>query len=174
MKSQESIKSKVELEFLIKNEMDQILNDIELVKKFDKADKALGKNAELKAFKSLIESDRSLLVELIDFNGFRDKIWKSHVASIGTEANVIIELYKSRRIELEEIISSAKGELSGWEKTINLFNSRFYVPFEISLENQSDVILKSDIPKLIFNYKGEVIPDNNENTLLDILSRGGE
>lgn len=172
LKSQELIKSKIELELLIKNEMDQILNDIELVKKFDKVDKALGKNAELKAFKSLIESDRNLLGELIDFNGFRDKIWKSHIASIGTEANIVIELYKSRKIELEEIISNAKGELSEWEKTINLFNSRFYVPFEISLENQSDIILKSDVPKLIFNYKGEVIPDNNENTLLDILSRG--
>lgn len=53
--------------------MDQILKDADLLKKFDKVDKALGKNAELKAFKTLLENDQTLLVELKDYEGFEIK-----------------------------------------------------------------------------------------------------
>ncbi|MFW1754729.1 hypothetical protein [Acinetobacter wanghuae] len=40
------------------------------------------------------------------------------------------------------------------------------------MENQSDIILKEEIPRLKFNYKGNLIPNNDEKLLLDILSRG--
>lgn len=166
------INSKDELEDLIKSEKDQILNDKQLLNSFDKVDKALAKNAALKSFKKLLELEPSLLVELIDFDGFRKKIWLSHISAIKSDVNQIISIYKDRKNELQQIINSANGEVDKWKETIELFNSRFYVPFTIKLENQSDVILKSDVPKLKFIYKDRDIPENNEDVLLDVLSRG--
>lgn len=166
------INSKDELESLIQAEKDQILNDKQLLSSFDKVDKALAKNAELKSFKKLLESNSSLLIELIDFENFRQKIWLSHISVIKSEADQILSIYKDRKNELQQIINSANDEVEKWKETIELFNSRFYVPFTIKLENQSDVILKSDIPKLKFVYRDREIPENNEDVLLDVLSRG--
>ena len=170
--AEDFINSKDELECLIQAEKDQILNDKQLLSSFDKVDKALSKNAELKSFKKLLESKPSLLVELIDFESFRKKIWLSHISVIKSDVDQILSIYKDRKNELQQIINSANDEVEKWKETIELFNSRFYVPFTIKLENQSDVILKSDVPKLKFVYKDREIPENNEDVLLDVLSRG--
>lgn len=172
LQSQDIITSKSELADLIQQEMDQILKDADLLKKFDKIDKALGKNAELKAFKNLLENNQNILVELNDYEGFRNKIWLSHISKLKKEASLILEIYKSKKLELVQIINSANDEVEKWNTTIEIFNSRFYVPFTISLENKSDVILKHEVPKLKFIYKGNAIPDNDEKLLLDVLSRG--
>ena len=157
---------------MIQEEVDQILKDADLLKKFDKVDKALGKNAELKAFKTLLENDQTLLVELKDYEGFRNKIWLSHISVLEKETRLILDIYKSRKAELLQIIGRANDDVEKWNTTIEIFNSRFYVPFTISLQNQSDIILKNDIPKLIFTYKGNIIPNNDEKLLLEVLSRG--
>lgn len=133
---------------LIKSELDKILSDAELVKTFEKVDKALAKNAELKAFKSLLEKDQSILIELRDYEGFRNKFWLSHISALENETAQILEIYKERRTELLEIIASANEDVEKWNNTIEIFNSRFFVPFTIHLENQSDIILKNDVPKL--------------------------
>lgn len=172
LQSNDIIVSKKELADLIQEEVDQILNDADLLKKFDKVDKALGKNAELKAFKTLLENDQTLLVELKDYEGFRNKIWLSHISELEKETKLILDIYKSRKAELLQIINRANDDVEKWNTTIEIFNSRFYVPFTISLQNQSDIILKNDIPKLIFNYKGNIIPNNDEKLLLEVLSRG--
>ena len=172
LQSDETINSKEELEGLIQSEKDQILNDTQLLKSFEKVDKALAKNADLKIFKRLLESDTSLLIELSDFEGFRKKIWLSHISEMKSEVGQVLNIYKSRKTELQEIINRANSDIDKWKDTIELFNSRFYVPFTIMLENRSDVILKSDIPKLKFLYKDRDIPENSEGILLDVLSRG--
>lgn len=166
------IDSNEELSNLIQEELKTIINDEELLKKFDKVDKALGKNAELKAFKALLEKNPTILLELNDYEGFREKIWLSHISALKTYVKVVLDLYKVRKIELESIIKTANNDIEKWNSTIEIFNSRFYVPFNISLENQSDIILKEEIPKLKFTYKGNSIIDNDEKALLGILSRG--
>ena len=172
LQSNDIIVSRKELADLIQEEVDQILKDADLLKKFDKVDKALGKNAELKAFKTLLENDQTLLVELKDYEGFRNKIWLSHISVLEKETRLILDIYKSRKAELLQIIGRANDDVEKWNTTIEIFNSRFYVPFTISLQNQSDIILKNDIPKLIFTYKGNIIPNNDEKLLLEVLSRG--
>ena len=172
LQSNDIIVSRKELADLIQEEVDQILKDADLLKKFDKVDKALGKNAELKAFKTLLENDQTLLVELKDYEGFRNKIWLSHISVLEKETRLILDIYKSRKAELLQIIGRANDDVEKWNTIIEIFNSRFYVPFTISLQNQSDIILKNDIPKLIFTYKGNIIPNNDEKLLLEVLSRG--
>ncbi|KAF1010287.1 MAG: hypothetical protein GAK29_05076 [Acinetobacter bereziniae] len=172
LSSDDIISTRGELSDLIKSEIDQILNDAELLKTFDKVDKALAKNAELKAFKAILERNQAILINLKDYEGFRNDFWLSHISELKGECLRILGIYKTRRTELQEIISNANEDIEKWNNTLEIFNSRFFVPFKIDIENQSDIILKNDIPKLIFKYKECNIQDNDEKILLDILSRG--
>lgn len=172
LSTDEIISSKDDFTALIKNEMDQILKDEKLLKTFAKIDNALSKNPALRSFKNVIEKDQTLLIKLKNYEGFRKHIWLSYISEIKNESNRIVELYKIRKNELKAIISSANAEIEKWKETIELFNSRFYVPFTVGLENQSDIILQSAAPKLTFTYKGSKLEDNNETTLLNLLSRG--
>lgn len=172
LKTKVEISKKEDLENIIKVEKDRILNDPILLEKFNKVDLALTKNAELKLFKNLLEKDHSLIIELLDYDEFKKTVWLSYIADIKDNALKLINIYKEKKSELEKIIEKANSESEKWKNIIELFNSRFYVPFELQLENQSDMILKSESPKLVFKYNGNFLQDNDENNLLEILSRG--
>ncbi|OCB76466.1 hypothetical protein [Flavobacterium crassostreae] len=162
------------LKQLVESEISNIINDDKLKQTFDKIDKAIGANLELRAFKRVIEKDNLILVELKDYEGFQKKIWINYLSEIKKESEILTELYRIKKVELEIIIDEAKKEFALWEKIITTFNSRFYVPFKVILINQGDIILKQETANLEFEYI-----DTNENpvrqkkeNLIPILSKG--
>ena len=84
------------------------------------------------------------------------------------------EFYKTKKKDLETIIKEAKKEFEIWKTIISTFNSRFYVPFNVLLTNQEDIILKQETPNLTFQYHDEkdVPIAQNKDNLLKILSKG--
>src|SRR5690606_13146257 len=68
----------------------------------------------------------------------------------------------------------AKREFTIWEEIIRTFNERFYVPFEIKLVNQEDVILKEETANLEFDYQdaNQAPVRKDKSSLLSILSKG--
>jgi hypothetical protein len=98
------------LKELVENEISNIINDEKLKQAFDKVDKAIGSNLELRAFKKVIEKDNLLLVELKDYEGFQKKIWFNYLSEIKNETEILAEIYKIKKIELEKIIEEAKKE----------------------------------------------------------------
>ena len=136
--------------------------------------KQFGANLELRAFKSVIEKDNLLLVELENYENFRKKIWLNYISSLKEETHALSSLYANKKIELEKIINEAKKEFEVWKVIIDTFNERFFVPFKISLVNQEDVVLKEETATLKFEYKDQnddpVLKDKE--SLLSILSRG--
>jgi hypothetical protein len=58
------IKSTNELKQILENEITSIINDGNLKKSFEQVDKSIGSNAELRSFKTAIEKNNLLLVEL--------------------------------------------------------------------------------------------------------------
>ena len=147
------IKSAEELKQLLQTEITAIVNDEKLKKSFDEVDKSIGANAELRAFKSAIEKDNLLLVELEKYEDFRKKVWKNYISSLEKETIEIAKIYKDKKAELEKIINEAKKEFENWKDIIKTFNERFYVPFEIKMVNQEDVVLKEETANLEFDYK---------------------
>lgn len=168
------IKSAEELKQLLQTEITAIINDEKLKKSFDQVDKSIGANAELRAFKSAIEKDNLLLVELGKYEDFRKKVWNNYISSLATETKELAKIYESKKAELEKIISEAKKEFTIWQDIIKTFNERFYVPFEIKIVNQEDVVLKAETANLEFDYKdpNETPVRKDKNTLLSILSKG--
>jgi len=70
-------------------------------------------------------------------------------------------------------VQEAKREETNWKGVIEIFNRRFSVPFKLSVENQEDVILKSEGPNIKFTFIDEVQEKIiNEQELLKILSNG--
>lgn len=170
----EEIKSADELKQLLQKEITTIVNDEKLKKSFDQVDKSIGANAELRAFKNAIEKDNLLLVELEKYEDFRKKIWLNYISSLSKETTELATIYESKKAELEKIINEAKKEFDIWKDIIKTFNERFYVPFEIKIVNQEDVVLKEETANLEFDYKdpNETPVRKDKNSLLAILSKG--
>ena len=163
-----------ELKKIVQDEIQNILNDEKLKKAFEKVDKAIGANVELRSFKNVIDKDNLILVNLKDYEKFKQEVWINYFSEIKQDAVELTEHYKKQKKELEEIISDSKKEFALWTKIIKTFNSRFYVPFEVIIANQEDIILKQDTANLEFDYsdRNEDPVRQKRDSLLNILSKG--
>jgi energy-coupling factor transporter ATP-binding protein EcfA2 len=168
------IKSSKELINLLQEEIKNIVNDEKLKKTFDQVDKSIGANSELRLFKNAIENDNLLLVEIEKYENFRKKVWLSYISTIANETTELVKLYESKKTDLENIISDAKKEFAVWVEIVETFNERFYVPFEVKIVNQEDVVLKREIANLEFDYKdqNDTPVRKEKKSLLSILSKG--
>lgn len=85
-----------------------------------------------------------------------------------------IQQYNKEKIEILKIINEANKGIAKWNDVISLFNARFFVPFEVFLKNQSDMILKEQAATLGFRYRDDdgAIQEETQNELLSALSLG--
>ncbi|WP_139856658.1 hypothetical protein [Aequorivita sinensis] len=162
------------LKSIIDNEIQNILNDEKLRKSFEKVDKAIGSNAELRSFKKVIEKDNLILVKLKNYENFKREVWINYLSEIRGEAINIVNQYNKKKNRLQEIISESNKEFELWTNIIKIYNSRFHVPFKVNILNQKDIILKEDTANLSFEYsdRGEDAVKQDRTNLLAILSKG--
>ena len=167
------ITTEAELAEVIKQEKDSILKNLDLVKAFEEIDKAITKNKELKDFRDYLEINPSILPELENLNGFKGKLWISYLKRNIEAYKALESEYSSGKKEIEKIVAQAKKEETQWRQVINEFNKRFFVPFKLSVDNQEDVILKSEGPniKFVFEDFKETTPIE-EDELFKVLSSG--
>lgn len=163
-----------EFEKLVDDEIQKILNDVKLKKAFEKIDKAIGTNAELRSFKIALEKDNSLLIELKNYDAFKQKVWLAYFSNLYNDVGYLWDLYNTRKEELEMIIQAAIDTKTDWEKATKEFNERFRgIPFRLEIGNQDDVILKTSTPslKFIFTDSGDE-KHIEKDALLKVLSQG--
>jgi hypothetical protein len=167
------ISTQKELEEVITQEKDAILNNPDLTKAFDALDSKLKANKELRDFRDYLLENKKILPELENLDLFKQKLWISYLKAT-KESYVNLELeYSKGKEEIEVIIKEAKREETGWRNVIDIFNKRFSVPFRLSVDNQEDVILKSDGPSIKFTFEdSEGSKPINESDLLRVLSNG--
>lgn len=170
-----NVDSAENLKEIVDKEINTIINDAKLKETFDKVDKSIGANAELRAFKNTIERNNLLLIELQNYDDFKKKVWLGYLFELKADVISLTELYNAKKTELEKLLKEAKKEVEIWKKIIDLFNSRFYVPFNVKLKNQEDIILKQETANLEFEYVDSKIDApiiQNKENLLNILSKG--
>lgn len=163
-----------ELKILVQEEVDKILTDRELKASFDKIDKAIGANAELKKFKKIIELNNSLIIDLKNYDEYKKKIWTNFLSEIKNDATELSKLYEEKKATIEDIIAKTNEEIELWKEITKKFNERFYVPFEVNIANKQDVLLKQETANLEFVYKDSSEQDvkQTKENLLKILSKG--
>jgi len=167
------IKTKEELEKVIEEEKNTILNNPVLAKAFEEIDSKLKANKELRDFRDYLLGNMKILPELENIASFKQKIWISYLKDQKELYKIFLEEYQKGEDELGKIIEQAKKEETNWREVIDIFNDRFAVPFQLIVQNQDDVILKSSAPTIAFIFK-----DVDEETsvkkpeLLQALSSG--
>jgi hypothetical protein len=167
------ITTEAELEEVIKQEKDSILENPDLVKAFEEIDNAITKNQDLKSFRDYVENNTSILPELLNLNAFKQKLLISYFKRNTEAFKTLEEEYSNGQKAIEKIVAAAKKEETQWRKVIDEFNKRFFVPFTLSVENQEDVILKSELPSIKFTFQdfGDTTPIE-ERELFNVLSNG--
>jgi hypothetical protein len=159
---------------IINKELESVLNDSEIQKKFNDIDSKLT-NKELKEFREYLFENKGILPELANLDNLKKEILISYLVEQKALYDKLLIEYKIGKTEIEQIVESAKIQQTDWEEVISIFNKRFSVPFELKLINQDDVILKSESPNLnfIFNDKLQSVTKNvGESELLSVLSQG--
>jgi len=170
----DTITSEDDFQELITKELETVLNDAEIQKKFNEIDGKLS-NTQLKEFREYLFDNKGILNELANLDNFKKEIWCSYLVEQKTLVIALIAEYKKGKVEIEQIIEVAKSEQTEWKNVIDVFNERFSVPFQLTLVNQDDVILKSESPNLtfVFNDKLQNQSRNVEETaLMSVLSQG--
>lgn len=175
LKNSTDINSSKDLISLIQNEIDNIFEDEKLKDIFNKIDKELNANKDLRLFKDVIEKDKSLIPRLNDYDKFEKDVLISYFSKLKEDTENLNSLYQSKKKDLQKIIEEAKKQTDIWKNIVDTFNKRFYVPFVVNIKNQDDIILKEKaIPHIDFEYKdvdGKPISREKEE-LLKILSKG--
>lgn len=167
------ISSEDELEELIDEEKEAIINNPDLAKVFEDIDKKLKANKELRDFRDFLLNNLILLPELNNINGLKQKLWISYLKQNKSLYIELEEEFSNGKSEIEAIVNQAKEEETNWRGVIEEFNRRFSVPFKLKVENQEDVILKSEAPNIKFDFvESQNTIDIKENELLMVLSNG--
>ena len=98
-----------------------------------------------------------------------DTILPTHIEQF----DELVNTYKLGKKQIEEIIGQAKSEHTQWLDVIEEFNRRFSVPFELSVDNQDDVILRAEAPNIKFTFRDRHEAKTvNEDDLFAVLSNG--
>lgn len=173
--SNDTITNESDLQEIISKEMETVLSDADIQKKFNDIDSKLS-NAQLREFREYLFDNRDILPELNDLEKFKKDIWTSYFIEQKELFNNLLTEYKKGREEIEAIITQAKAEETDWKDVIDIFNKRFSVPFKLEMRNQDDVILKSETPNLNFIFSDDDALNQEKNIdeseLMKVLSQG--
>ncbi len=169
----QTISTAENLSEIIEAEKTSILQNPELQVIFQKIDDLITKNIELKNFRTVIENNQSLISCLNNPEVFKQDLWISYSKEHKVFIHELIELYKQSKTKLEEIIAEAKNQETVWHTVVQVFNSRFIVPFKLEVENKADVILNNVAPNVKFIYHdGAEYRNIDDQKLKKVLSTG--
>lgn len=168
------IKDEKELEQLIKAEKEQISSDKDLRKKFSDLEKLIQRNVTLREFDDYVSSNEYILSELSNIDKFREDVWKSYLKANSEAYIELLDKFQAAEKRRAEIEGQAAAERTQWEDVIDVFNSRFFVPFKLEAKNRLSVMLGQE-PMLSLGFRFEDGTDSAEverDSLVAVLSTG--
>ncbi len=163
-----------ELEALIKKEKEGITADKELRKTFTEIEKLLFKNAGARDFGAYLTEHEDLLPNFINVKNFKEEVWKSYFRNCLELYESLLAKFHAAAKRKQEIEEQATKERTEWEQVIEIFNSRFFVPFKLTAKNRISVILGQE-PMLSLGFTFEDGDDTapmERAALIDVLSTG--
>lgn len=150
------LKEKDSLESRIEKEISAIYNNEELKNIYEILEKKLAKNADMQKFKEAIKNNPEIVSKLVDYDNLRKEVVVGYFQRCQEEFLDVCNLYEQKKEELEKIVLQANSYTDRWRSIIDLFNARFFVPFEAKVSNVSDVVLNRETAALSFIYQDEV------------------
>ena len=171
LKDETVVDSAEKLSEIIDNEIEKVFDNQEIKDIFDKIDKKLQGNRELRNFKKVIEKDKTLIAKLTNYDEFRKEVWYSFLKQVESGVSSLVENYNAKKPDIEKIVDAANDSKGLWDDAVKEFMTRFTgLPFSFSVENRGDAILGQDMPTITYLY-GNKLVDQSVLTK-DILSQG--
>ena len=163
-----------ELDRLVADEKKRITDDDKLRKDLDAVERALQKNIDTRKFFDFIASNEELLPVFANVDSFQQDVWKSYFKEHEGPFQNAVNCFKDTEVRRKEIEQQAAAESTQWEKVIQIFNDRFFVPFRLSAENKHRVMLGQEtMLKLVFQFQeGGEATGVERDDLLRVLSNG--
>jgi len=156
------IKSQIDFDKAISEQMDRVLNNPELLEKFNSIKNKIDANTELRDFQKYLLQNMTILPELADVDAFKKKLWISYVTASKGHYQEFLSVFKKGESEIEEIIKTARNQETRWREVVDVFKTRFFVPSKIHVANQSEVILNNTAPAFSFEFI-----DGNDSCMMD-------
>ena len=168
------ITNQKQLEELIAKEKEGISSNKELRKKFAEIEKLIQKNSNARDFEAYLSDHEELLPKLDNIESFKEEIWKSYFKARMELYKDLIEKYQAAEKRKKEIEEEAGKQRTQWESVIEIFNSRFFVPFKLIPKNRVSVILGQEpLLSLGFTFEdGAEQTSVEKNALMQVLSTG--
>lgn len=135
----------------LEDEKQKIFSDERLKKKFEKINATLGKRSLL-SFRNFIERYPEAIHLLTDYESFKRKIWVYILKSKEKDLLCLLKKYDDSQKVISRIRNKAKEEKAQWDNVLEIFKSRFTVPFTIEVPNHEDVYLLGSLPEFVFKY----------------------
>lgn len=169
-----TVTSPKEFEELVAEEKQRITDDEVLRKKLILLEKALQRNENTRQFFAYVSEHVELLPEFANIDLFRQKVWQSYLKSHEELFTRVVTCFAQSEARQKEIERAAANERTQWERVIEIFNDRFFVPFRLGAENKHRVALgQEDVLKLVFKFEeGDESTDVAREELLAVLSNG--
>lgn len=133
-------------------ELQRVLTTPALKSAFDAFDKRITANVELRDLRDWLREHPEHLTRLSDLSAFRRDVWGAHLAQQAALLERLAEGYSDGRTVIAAVVAAAQAQSTDWARVVELFNARFDVPFRLIVENQADVILKADAPRVAFVF----------------------
>jgi hypothetical protein len=168
------ITSQKQLEELIAKEKEAISNDAGLRKRFGELEKLLMKNAQSRDFYDYLTNNEQLLPGLANLDALKEDLWKAYIAAKKDLYLDLLQKYQAAEKRKREIEEEAGKQRTEWERVIDIFNDRFFVPFKLVAKNRIAVILGGEpILSLGFTFvDGAESASVDKSTLMQALSTG--
>lgn len=169
-----AITSQEQLAELIASEKEAISEDPTLRKTFATIESKLNKNIETRRFWAFVSDHQEILPELENLERFRERVWKSYLKANEALYAEAISRFRDAEKRKKEIQAAAAEQSGQWEEVIEIFNTRFFVPFTLTAKNRTNVVLGLEpVTKLGFEFAdgGERVAVERDD-LLEVLSTG--
>lgn len=168
------VKNQNQLMKIIEDEKQTILENPELQKKFNKVQKQLEGNTDLREFYKYLQDNVAILSKMDNIEAFRQDVLRSYIKANEDLFDKLVTIIKEVDQRRKEIIEEARRQTTEWDKVLEEFNDRFHVPFDLIASNKFPVMLgQEDKPILSFKYHDETgETDISEGALLKVLSMG--
>ena len=163
-----------ELASVITQEKEQILKDKELRKAFNEMEKRITRNEMLRDFQEFIADHEEVLALMGNLPKLKEDVWKSYFKEHESLYKDLLSKYRDAQARSSEIEAVALRQRTQWEKVVDIFNRRFFVPFELKVTNKASVVLGDAMaPSLSFTFReGDSRAEIERAALLQVLSSG--
>lgn len=138
------ISTKKELDELIEKELEKVMENSELKSQWEKIDSILGGHNDLRLLKTYLSERRDLVPELKNWRLFLVNFWYSSLKGVWLSFEEYIDAIPATDVKILKVLEKASKEKTDWESVVELFNSRFFTPFNVEMKNKREAITSAD------------------------------